>query len=314
MRTGLRCRRGVALSFFLGVQVSIWNHLIGAEVRYVRTPEFGVTRIIEAGRQNDEALMLMHGIGGHAEAYARNIVALAEHYRVVAFDFVGHGLSEKRTDIAYEIDDYVEQLRELMDALDIECAHVSGESLGGVVAGTFAVKYPQRVRRIVLNTTGGIPIISEQGQRDLQNLAELSKRNMGKAPTPESVRARMQWLIHESNWHLLNDELVENRLSFYSRPDFQAAAPLVFGRLTRNAGGSPQPASMIELESIQCEALLLWTRHNPIHDVTAAQAALPRLPHGSLYVMRGEAAHWPQYEQPDEFNTVMHAFLSTGKA
>jgi HOMODA hydrolase len=58
------------------------------------------------------------------------------------------------------------------------------------------------------------------------------------------------------------------------------------------------------------EALLLWTRHNPIHDVAAAQAALPR---GSLYVMHGQAAHWPQYEQPDEFNTVMHAFLSTGK-
>jgi pimeloyl-ACP methyl ester carboxylesterase len=293
--------------------VSIWNDLLGAEVRYVRTPGFGVTRVIEAGRQNDEALMLMHGIGGHAEAYAKNIVALAAHYRVVAFDFVGHGLSEKRTDIDYEIDHYVEQLRELMDTLAIERAHISGESLGGVVAGAFAVKYPQRVRRIVLNTTGGIPIVSEQGHRDLKDLAELSKRNMGKAPTSESVRARMQWLIHESNWHLLSDELIQNRLSLYSRADFQAAAPLVFGRLTRNASGTPQPASMIALESVECEALLLWTKHNPIHDVAAAQAALPRLPRGSLYVMRGEAAHWPQYEQPDEFNTVMHAFLSTGK-
>ncbi|WP_245623849.1 alpha/beta fold hydrolase [Paraburkholderia nodosa] len=304
---------GSCFAFFPGVQVSIWNDLIGAELRYVRTPKFGVTRVIEAGRQNREALILMHGIGGHAEAYAKNVIALAAHYRVIAFDFVGHGLSEKRTDIGYEIDDYVEQLRELMDALDIERAHVSGESLGGVVAGGFAVKYPQRVCRIVLNTTGGIPIVSEQGHRDLQNLAELSKRNMGKVPTAASLRARMQWLIHESNWYLLSDELVENRLSFYSRADFQTAAPLVFGRLTRNAGGSPQPASMIDLESIHCEALLLWTRHNPIHDVAAAQAALPRLPHGSLYVMRGEAAHWPQYEQPDEFITVMHAFLSTGK-
>jgi HOMODA hydrolase len=293
--------------------VSIWNDLLGAEVRYIRTPESGVTRIIEAGNQNSEALMLMHGIGGHAEAYAKNIVALAAHYHVIAFDFVGHGMSEKKLDINYEIDDYVEQLRELMDALDIERAHISGESLGGVVAGTFAVKYPQRVRRIVLNTTGGIPIVSEQGYRDLQNLAELSERNMGKAPTLESVRARMQWLIHESNWHLLGDELVQNRFSFYSRADFQSVAPRVFGRLTRNAGGAAQPASMIALESVQCDALLLWTRHNPIHDVAAAQAALPRLSRGSLYVMQGEAAHWPQYEQPDEFNSVMHAFLSTGK-
>jgi pimeloyl-ACP methyl ester carboxylesterase len=293
--------------------VSIWIDFLGAEVRYVHTPRFGATRVIEAGRHNRETLVLMHGIGGHVEVYAKNVVALAQHYHVLAFDFVGQGLSEKKTDIGYEIDDYVEQLRELLDALDIESAHVSGESLGGVVTGCFAVKYPQRVHRIVLNTTGGIPIVSEQGHRDLKNLAELSQRNFGKPPTAESVRARMQWLIHESNWYLLDDELIGSRLAIYSRPDFQQSAPLVFGRLMRKAGDASQRMDMIELERLQCETLLLWTKHNPIHDVLAAQAALPRIAKGTLYVMQGDAAHWPQYEHPDEFNAVMHSFLSTGQ-
>jgi pimeloyl-ACP methyl ester carboxylesterase len=70
---------------------------------------------------------------------------------------------------------------------------------------------------------------------------------------------------------------------------------------------------MIELERLQCETLLLWTKHNPIHDVLAAQAALSRIAKGTLYVMQGDAAHWPQYEHPDEFNAVMHSFLSTGQ-
>lgn len=292
--------------------MSIWIDFLGAEVRYVRTPGFGATRVIEAGTQHAEALFLMHGIGGHSEAYAKNVVALAQHYHVIAFDFVGHGLSEKKTDIDYSIEDYVEQLRELMDALGVERAHISGESLGGVVAGYFGLKYPQRVLRMVLNTTGGIPIVSEQGHRDLQNLAELSQRNYGKPPSMESIRARMQWLIYEGNWHLLDDELVRSRLVIYERPDFQKSAPLVFGRLMRKAGDNDQKIDMIDLERLECETLLLWTKYNPIHDVSAAQAALPRLQQGTLYVMTGDAAHWPQYEQHEEFNTVMCTFLSTG--
>lgn len=292
--------------------MSIWLDFLGAEIRYVNLPTYGRTRIAEAGRGNPEALLLMHGIGGHLEAYAKNVVALGEHYHVIAFDFVGHGLSAKKTDIEYSIADYVEQLRELMDALDIEQAHISGESLGGVVTGAFAVRYPQRIKRAVLNTTGGIPVVSDKGRADLKHLGELSASSIGQLPTFDSIRARMQWLLYEGNWHLLTDELIQSRLTFYSAPGFQQCAPLVYARLRRvnTEGATPD---QIELEQVQCETLMLWTTHNPIHDVAAAESALPRLPKGQLYVMQTAAGHWPQYEDPQEFNQVVLHFLSTGR-
>ena len=43
----------------------------------------------------------MHGIGGHLEAYAKNVLPLSSDFHVVAFDFVGHGLSAKPLDIDY---------------------------------------------------------------------------------------------------------------------------------------------------------------------------------------------------------------------
>lgn len=293
--------------------MSIWLDFFGAEIRYVDTPTYGRTRIAEAGKGKAETLILMHGIGGHIEAYAKNVVALGQDFHVIAFDFVGHGLSAKPTDIVYNPSVYVEQLRELMDAMGIDKAHISGESLGGLVAGAFAIKYPERVLRMVLNTAGGIPIVSEKGRQDLADLATLSAKNVGKPPTAETVRARMQWLIHESNWErLLDDELVASRLTIYQQPDFQAAAPLVFARLNRAADGDTKP-DMVELEQIEAESLLFWTKYNPIHDVDAAEAALPRLKHGKLYVMKGDAAHWPQYEWPEEFNTVVTRYLQTGE-
>lgn len=293
--------------------MSIWLDFFGAEIRYVDTPTFGRTRIAEAGRGNAETLFLMHGIGGHIEAYAKNVTPLGQTFHVVAFDFVGHGLSAKPTDIAYQPATYVAHLRELMDVLGIKRAHISGESLGGLVAAAFAVQYPERTLKTVLNTAGGIPIVSAKGRKDLADLAELSARNVGKPPTAETVRARMQWLIHESNWdRLLDDELIESRLRIYRQPDFQAAAPLVFARLNRAVGGDTSP-DMVELERIEAESLLFWTKYNPIHDVDAAEAALPRLKHGKLYVMKGDAAHWPQYEWPDEFNNVVSHYLLTGQ-
>ncbi|AYC33014.1 alpha/beta hydrolase [Pseudomonas cavernae] len=291
--------------------MSIWLDFLGAEIRYVDLPTYGRTRIAEAGHGKPEALILMHGIGGHLEAYAKNVVALGEHYHVIAFDYVGHGLSAKKLDIEYSISDYVEQLRELLDVMGIDKAHISGESLGGVVTGGFAVRYPQRVMRAVFNTTGGIPIVSEQGRQDLKNLAELSAKSSGQKPSFDSVLARMQWLLYEGNWDLLSEELVNSRLAIYSREDFQASAPLVYSRLRKvNEGGTPD---MIELEKVQCESLLLWTSHNPIHDVAAAELALPRLPKGQLYVMKKLAGHWPQYESPEEFNQVVLNFLSSGR-
>ncbi len=144
----------------------------------------------------------------------------------------------------------------------------------------------------MLNTTGGIPIVSEQGRRDLQNLEELSRRNVGQAPTKDSVRRRMQWLMHGANGPLLDDELVGARPALYTRPDFQKAAPRVLALLKKSPGPGADAPAMIELEKLACETLFLWTRFfNPIHDVEAATAACARVRGGQLYVMRADAAH-----------------------
>ncbi|CAG2161306.1 alpha/beta fold hydrolase [Cupriavidus numazuensis] len=290
--------------------MSLWLDFLGAEIRYVKT-SFGSIRIAEAGKGNAEALFLMHGIGGHIEAYAKNVVPLADTFHVIALDFIGHGLSEKRDDVEYTPITYARLLAELMDVMDIQSAHLSGESLGGWVAGVFAALYPNRVKRLVLNTAAGIPVVSEKGRQDLRNLDELNKKNFGKPPSVETIRMRMQWLMHESNWHLLDDELIGSRLALYTRPDFQRTAPLVFALVKRH-DELGESGAMIQPQDLQCETLYLWTRDNPIHDVAAATAACERTPKGKLYVMHADAAHWPQYEAPDEFNAVMRKFLTTG--
>ena len=286
--------------------MSLWTDFISAEIRFIDTPSFGRTRIAEAGKGHAQTVILMHGVGGHLEAYAKNVVALSKEFHVIAYDFPGHGQSNRRiTDFSPAM--LAEHLAELMDVLGIARAHLSGESLGGWVAGVFATVYPERVARLVLNTSGGIPIVTQKGHDDLQDLIALTARNAGQPPTFESVMDRMKWLMHESNWGLLTEELVTTRLIYYRDPDNHISGPLI-GRFM----GSDVSPHLIDLSRIVCETLFLWTRSNPIHDVEAATAACAHVAKGRVFVMEAEAAHWPQYEAPDEFNAVFSRFIREG--
>ncbi|MDB5976529.1 MAG: uncharacterized protein JWR07_3289 [Nevskia sp.] len=289
--------------------MSLWLDLLGCEIRTVETPTYGRIRVAEAGPKDAPVILFQHGIGGHLEAYCKNLVPLADRFRTIAFDYVGHALSARKT-MEYTPLVLAEQLRELMDALDIRKAHLSGESLGGWVSGYFAVRYPERVERLMLNTGAGIPIVSEKGRADMANLMELSKKAAGLAPTFDSVKARIQWLIHPKNHHLITDELVNLRLRYYLMPEGREVSPLVNRMLPRH------DEFLIPLEEIRCPTMLLWTRDNPIHDLECAQNAALRIPGAQLYVMEADGAHWPQYEEPEEFNRVAAEFFggSGGRA
>lgn len=286
--------------------MSLWLDLLGVEIKYVETKNFGRIRIAEAGKEHPETIIFQHGINGHLEAYSKNLNQLAKEFHVIAFDYVGHGLSTKK-ELTYTPMMLAEQLKELMDALNIEKAHLSGESLGGWVSGIFAGKYPERTLRVMLNTAGGIPIVSQKGRQDLENLISLNKRNSNNTPTYETVQARMHWLMHEKNKHLVDDELVALRLGIYLQPESKNVLAKINNIIENHDD------YLIPLKEIKADTLFLWTKDNPIHDIEAVTAAQKEVQESEIYIMKGDAAHWPQYEEPEEFNQVAINFFKTGK-
>ena len=122
----------------------------------------------------------MPGTGGHLEAYAHNIPALAEQYHVIAYDYPGHGYTTHAT-ADLELPDYVEHLLGLLDALDIDVAHLNGESLGGWVAVKFAAAHPERTGKLVLNTPGGTMATSRGHGTDPQPVPGRRRRPQRRA-------------------------------------------------------------------------------------------------------------------------------------
>jgi pimeloyl-ACP methyl ester carboxylesterase len=103
---------------------------------------------IESG--SGTPFMLLHGIGARAFSWSAQIEAWSPGARVVAWDAPGYGLSDDLATGEPKAVEYADALVGLLDALDIDRPIVVGHSLGALIAGTFAARYPQRVRALVL--------------------------------------------------------------------------------------------------------------------------------------------------------------------
>lgn len=97
-----------------------------------------------------EPLILLHGNGENGGYFVHQINYFSNRYRVIAIDTRGHGKSP-RGDKPFTIRQFAEDLKDFMDKHEIEKAHLLGFSDGGNIALVFALKYPQRVDKLILN-------------------------------------------------------------------------------------------------------------------------------------------------------------------
>ena len=98
-------------------------------------------------------LFLLHGNAGSAAVWRKVIPRLAKPYRVIAHDRRGFGCSAKREDGDVSPQAYAAELARLLDALEVERAHIAGLSFGGMVAQCFALDFPDRLDGLVLAGT-----------------------------------------------------------------------------------------------------------------------------------------------------------------
>ena len=257
------------------------------------------TRYLHAGVRGKPVLIFLHGTGGHAEAYCRNLLAHGEHFDTYAIDMVGHGYSEKPL-APYEIDVYVEHLRAVLDTLGCERAHLSGESLGGWVAARFALKYPGRLDRLVLNTTGGATMNPAVMQK-IKTLTMAAVEN----PTWETVRARLEWLMADPA--TVTDDLVATRQAVYRAPGTLEVMPHVLC-LQEPDIRARNNLTDVEWAAIAAPTLVLWTDKDPTA-ATDVGEKIARLIPDARYVCMERCGHWPQFEDAPTFNRLHLDFL-----
>ena len=284
---------------------TIWTDFAGHGVKETFIDAGGLrTRMLEAG--SGRPLILLHGTGGHAETYSRNIVPLSEHFHVMSLDMAGHGYTD-RPDVTYTLDVFADHVIAVLDAIGEEKAFLEGESLGGGVACWAALKYPGRISALVLNT-GLLARPDGPGLKQLDDL-EARTRRLSQDFSRDVVRRRLEWLVLDPAQ--ITDELVDVRYKIYSQPGMvDHLVNLTCTVLDQNrgqVGGVDYYART--LADLKCPVLLIWTDHNPGKSLAAVQHVIDTIPQKEFHLIKN-AAHWAQWEKPDEVNALMIDFLN----
>lgn len=286
--------------------MSLWPELAKGTFSLRYLDARGVrTRCLFAGE--DKAgipVLLLHGSGGHLEAYTRNILPHAEDRQVIAMDMLGHGYTDKPA-YPYEIKHYIKHILDTIDALGFERVHISGESLGGWVAAKLAADYPERVDKLVLNTAGGFTATPEVMER-LRTLSLAAVRE----PNRENVRKRLEWLMHDKRH--VSEDLVDMRYQIYTQPGFVQAMESIMA-LQLMEVRRPNMLTDADLQRIKAETLVIWTDHDPTGAIEVGERFVKNIPNSRLEIMTG-CGHWPQFEDPETFNRLQRTFLSGGVA
>ena len=99
-------------------------------------------------------VVLISGLGSQGQSWDTQVPIYSKHYKVVVFDNRGAGKSDKPS-APYTTEQMADDTAALMDALSIDEAHIVGKSMGGMVAQWLAIKYPEKVNRIVMGCSSG---------------------------------------------------------------------------------------------------------------------------------------------------------------
>ncbi len=243
-------------------------------------------------------VVLLHGSGPGVSAWANwrlVIPHLAKNFRTVAPDIVGFGFTERPEGISYDMETWLRHALDFLDAMQIERAHVVGNSFGGALSVALAIYAPDRVSRLVLMGSVGVEF----------ELTEGLDITWGYTPSLENMRKLLD--LFAFNRALVTDELAQLRYEASMRPGVQEAYAAMFPA-PRQDGIRKICSREADVKNIEHETLIIHGRDDMVIPVSCSQDLFRCIRNSQLHIF-GNCGHWTQIEHNRRFNQLVTNFL-----
>jgi pimeloyl-ACP methyl ester carboxylesterase len=255
------------------------------------------TNYLEAG--TGDPVVLIHGSGPGVTSYANwrlVLPALAENFRVLAPDMVGFGFSERPANIEYGVQTWADQVVGLMDTLEVPKAHLVGNSFGGAIALRIATQHPDRVGKLVLMGSMGVPF----------PLTEGLERVWGYEPSFENMRKVLDVFAYSRD--LVNDELAEVRYRGSIQPGFQESFAAMFPA-PRQRWVEAMCTPEDEIRRLPHRTLIVHGREDQVIPLQTSLRLMELIDNADLSVF-SHCGHWSMIERTKDFNRNVNEFFS----
>lgn len=267
--------------------------------KFVKTPSATI-HVNEAGDPTTEAVILLHGSGPGATGwsnFSHNIPVLAERYHVIAADMPGWGESDP---VTWQDRNHVQNLVELMDALDIDKATIIGNSMGGGTTIRFGYTHPERVTRLITmgSSSGETTLTGAGGLTEGLKILQKGYRK----PSFDTMKELVDVMTFDSTF--ATDELIQ------SRADMVTAHP----QHAQNFIDGTGKRAIVELDwaqvkTIKAPTLLFHGRDDRVVHYENSLRLSTLIGDSRIHLIN-RCGHWLQIEHADEFNRLVLDFMA----
>ncbi len=250
-----------------------------------------------------QCVVMLHGSGPGATAWAnfvKNIEPLVEAgYRVLLIDMPGWGQSDPVISTGSRSELNADFLEKILDALGVEQAHLIGNSMGAHTVTAFALRNPQRIKKLVMmgGGTAGVSPFVPQPAEGIKRINALYRE-----PTLENLKAMMAVFVYDAS-HLTED-LYQMRLNnMLTRKEH-------LENYAKSLDANPKPFTdySTRLHEIKAPTLIIWGRDDRFVPMDTGLRLLAGIPHAQLHVY-SQCGHWAQWEHAEHFNRMVIDFL-----
>ena len=269
------------------------------------TPEIGRS-VLAAGRHTNvhdlgsgAPVLLIHGSGPGVTAWANwrlVMPTLADARRVIAPDMAGFGYTERQPGEVYTMDGWVAHAIGVLDALGIERTDLVGNSFGGAIALALAIRHPERVRRLVLMGSVGVPF----------EITPALDAVWGYQPSLEAMRGLLDLFAFDRS--LVNDELARLRFEASIRPGFQESFGAMFPA-PRQRWVDAMVSREADIRALPNPTLVIHGRDDKVIPLQTSLTLSSWIPRSQLHVF-GQCGHWTQIEHASRFARLVGDFLA----
>lgn len=256
----------------------------------------------------DQTLIFIHGLGSYLPAWNKNLPELSKHYRCIAVDLPGYGKSSKGN-YEFSMTYYAQIISEFAEKKGLDNIVLVGHSMGGQIALTAALQYPELVDKLVLIAPAGFEVFNK-GQRSwLENVM-----------TPDAVRFTSVENIRSNlayNFYNMPEDaefMFTDRVAMRSSDGFNgyvyAVSQSVKGMVSQPIYEFLPRIKQPTLAIFGANDNLIPNRFlNPSKTEKVAQDGISRMPNGKL-IMLDKTGHFAQFEKPEEVNASIIEFLN----
>lgn len=263
-------------------------------VKSSRLPDINYVR---SGPKGAEPIVFLHDVGLDLTWWGRQIEEFGADHDVIAVDMPGHGLSGKLAG-APDFDLMADALQAVLAHSDVPVAHLVGVSVGGMIAQTFALQHPERIRSLTLVAT--LCTLDDSVREILRERARVA-RTQGMATIAALANAR--WFAPAFR-DRRPDVLQQATISLLAQdPEFHASMWDMISGLDLED----------RITAISCPTLVVAGSEDVNAPVSAARRIVESIGGAVLAEMAG-LGHFPPVEAPVAFNTLLRRFLSAPPA